>query len=79
MSQFTAKLFRHGGGQAVRLPQECRFPDGQTEVRVHREGKRLVLEPADEWSDYFRGCLGAWPDEIPLPPRDADEIHDPFA
>lgn len=38
-----AKLFRHGGSQAVRLPRAFRF-EGE-EVLVHREGDRVILEP----------------------------------
>ncbi|MBY0612121.1 MAG: AbrB/MazE/SpoVT family DNA-binding domain-containing protein [Beijerinckiaceae bacterium] len=41
----TAKLFRHGGSQAVRLPKEFRMPG--TEVRVSRDGNKVVLEPID--------------------------------
>jgi antitoxin VapB len=43
-----AKLFTHGGSQAVRLPKEFRF-DG-TEVHVRRVGNEVVLSaqpPAD--------------------------------
>lgn len=36
-----AKLFTHGGSQAVRLPKEFRF-DG-AEVRIVRDGDRVVL------------------------------------
>jgi antitoxin VapB len=39
----TAKLFMTGRSQAVRLPKEFRF-DG-SEVRIRREGTRVVLEP----------------------------------
>ena len=39
----TAKLFRNGNSQAVRLPQEFRF-DGD-EVRIRKEGNAVVLEP----------------------------------
>lgn len=43
-SQFTtAKLFKHGRSQAVRLPKAFRFP-GQ-EVRIRRLGDRVILEP----------------------------------
>ncbi len=42
----TAKLFWTGRSQAVRLPKEYRF-EGK-EVRIHREGDRVVLEPVDE-------------------------------
>jgi len=66
MKRSRAKVFQNGGSQAVRLPKECRFP-AQREVLVHREGRRVILEPADEWSDEFRACLGAWPEDIPRP------------
>ena len=49
----------NGGSQAVRLPKSCRFSEGD-EVLARREGRRVILEPADEWPDAFRACLGAW-------------------
>ncbi|MGH7101049.1 MAG: antitoxin [Acetobacteraceae bacterium] len=39
----TAKLFTHGRSQAVRLPKEFRLPG--SEVRVSRQGRRVILEP----------------------------------
>lgn len=39
----TAKIFRHGGSQAVRLPKEFRFKG--TEVVVERRGEEVVLRP----------------------------------
>jgi antitoxin VapB len=39
----TAKLFQHGGSQAVRLPKAFRFEG--TEVSVRREGDAVILEP----------------------------------
>ena len=39
----TAKLFMHGRSQAVRLPKEFRLPG--KEVRVSRDGNKVVLEP----------------------------------
>jgi antitoxin VapB len=46
-----AKLFHNGRSQAVRLPQEFRFPGDR--VRVSRVGKGVLLEPivtdAAEW------------------------------
>jgi antitoxin VapB len=41
----TAKLFKHGCSQAVRLPKEFRMPG--TEVRVRRIGPGVLLEPMD--------------------------------
>ena len=37
-----AKLFTHGGSQAVRLPKAFRF-EGE-EVLIHRDGERVILE-----------------------------------
>ncbi len=42
----TAKLFRNGRSQAVRLPAEYRF-EGKT-VRIRREGNGVLLEPMEE-------------------------------
>jgi antitoxin VapB len=80
MKAARAKLFQNGGSQAVRLPKECRFPEGQGEVLVRRVGTSVVLEPLDEWPDSFRACLGAWPEEISRPPQGGlTELEDPFA
>jgi len=38
-----AKLFQHGGSQAVRLPKAFRFEGA--EVTVRREGDAVILEP----------------------------------
>ncbi|HSR53967.1 MAG TPA: AbrB/MazE/SpoVT family DNA-binding domain-containing protein [Acidobacteriota bacterium] len=76
--KLRAKLFQNGGSQAVRLPKEFRFED-QEEVAVRRQGRRVILEPTDEWTDSFRACLGAWKEEIPHPPQeDIRDLEDPF-
>lgn len=62
-----AKIFQNGGSQAVRLPKSCRFDDDQDEVIARRVGRKVILEPADVWSDDFLACLGAWTDDIPRP------------
>ena len=41
----TAKLFRHGRSQAVRLPKDFRLPG--SEVRVRRVGRGVLLEPIE--------------------------------
>jgi len=75
-----AKIFQNGGSQAVRLPKTCRFPSGQREVIVRRVGKKVVLEPADEWSPEFLEVLGSLSEEIERPPsRKITEMKDPFA
>lgn len=39
----TTNFFTHGRRQAVRLPKEFRLPGN--EVRVSREGRRVILDP----------------------------------
>lgn len=39
----TAKLFQHGGSQAVRLPRDFRFEG--TEVEIEKRGEEVVLRP----------------------------------
>ncbi len=41
----TAKLFRKSGSQAVRLPKGFNFEG--SEVRISREGQRVILEPVE--------------------------------
>jgi antitoxin VapB len=39
----TAKLFKHGGSQAVRLPKAFRFKG--SEVAIERRGDEVILTP----------------------------------
>jgi antitoxin VapB len=39
----TAKIFRHGGSQAVRLPKAFRFDS--TEVLIEKHGDDVLLKP----------------------------------
>lgn len=78
MKAARAKLFRNGGSQAVRLPKACRFI-AQREVLVRRDGRRVILEPADEWSAGFRASLGAVAEAIPRPKQvKVTELRNPF-
>ena len=80
----TAKLFRNGNSQAVRLPQEFRFPGN--EVRIRKEGDAVVLEPiitdAKEWfaaMDRYAGSdafEGDWRDQRKASLRSAFEEAD---
>ena len=53
----TAKIFKHGRSQAVRLPKEFRLPG--KEVRVRRVGCGVLLEPLDAPFD-----AEAWLDKL---------------
>ena len=55
-----AKIFMHGRSQAVRLPKAFRL-DG-TEVRIRRDGRRLILEPIAADLDAWFECLDAYPE-----------------
>jgi antitoxin VapB len=71
-----AKLFQSGGSQAVRLPRKYRFV-GQREVRVHRDGSRVILEPVQRtWSSRFLKLAGSAPD-FPDPPEPRGRDTDP--
>ena len=61
-----AKLFMNGGSQAVRLPKRYRF-EGQDEVVISRDGRRVILEPCrPAWTAAFMELAGAASD-FPYP------------
>ena len=41
----TAKIFKNGRSQAVRIPKDYAF-EGVTELAVRKVGEKLILEPA---------------------------------
>jgi antitoxin VapB len=74
-----AKLFQNGGSQAVRLPRDCRFPENATEVVARREGRRVILEPVEEWPEDFLKCLGSLTNNIKRPKSPPiSKLRDPF-
>lgn len=65
-----AKLFTHGGSQAVRLPKAFRFEG--SEVYVRRDGDKVILEPAlADWAALWAKIDAAteepFPDRPPQP------------
>ncbi len=71
-----AKLFTHGGSQAVRLPKAFRF-EGK-EISIRKEGDAVILEPLRsgcprDWSAYW-GRLDALI-EGELPARTDDGVE----
>ena len=68
----TAKLFRNGRSQAVRLPKEFRF-EGE-EVEIRREGDLVILAPRKRraWpKGYWRRWGRATRDLEAIPPLPA--------
>jgi antitoxin VapB len=49
-----ASIFQNGANQAVRLPQEMRFPTDVKEVRIRKQGDGLVITPVKpNWASFF--------------------------
>lgn len=72
-SMKTAKLFKNGDSQAVRLPKEFRFQG--TEVLIQRVGEAVVLLPKAKSWDSLVGSLGKFPPDFMSDrdqPREAD-------
>ena len=73
----TARLFRNGRNQAVRLPREYEIQ--AEEVYIERSGDALVLTPKPKnWNSYFTHArrLGAdMPDQVEDPlPREQEAL-----
>ncbi len=72
----SAKVFTHGGSQAVRLPKAYRFET--KEVLIRREGDAVILEPKPperrmpqtdaEWDAHWARIDAMSEDEFPEPP-----------
>lgn len=74
----TAKIFKNGRSQAVRLPKPFRFDS--KEVKIRKEGDKVILEPMEneQWPDGFWNRFTADPNfKIPEPlsskPFDLDD------
>jgi len=48
----TAKLFKNGQNQAIRIPKDFEFK-GVNEVYIRKEGDRIIIEPVRKnWLSY---------------------------
>ena len=66
----TARLFRNGRNQALRIPRE--FELDADEVAIHREARRLIIEPIDRKPSIAEVLAGLESLEEDFP-----EIEDP--
>jgi antitoxin VapB len=74
----TAKLFRNGNSQAVRLPKKFRLPGD--EVKIYRRGNQIVIEPLEATWDSLFAALDDFPPDFMADGRrqpDAQE-REPF-
>ena len=70
----TAKLFLNGRSQAVRLPRAFRFPGH--EVKISKEGSRIILEPVDQsWDNWFQ-AIGQFSSDFMEEGREQPTIQD---
>ena len=82
----TARIFRSGNSQAVRLPKEFRFD--VDEVEILRDGDAVILRPkktsAERWASLRAALETGFSEDFmadgrqqpPMPPDDPDEMFD---
>ena len=58
----TAKVFQNGNSQAVRLPKAFRFLSN--EVKIYKQGNRVILEPLESTWDPLFESLSEFPDDF---------------
>jgi antitoxin VapB len=66
----TARVFRSGNSQAVRLPKEFRFKS--KEVEIFRRGDEVVLREKENNISRAFELLAGLPDDFDLPDRHND-------
>jgi antitoxin VapB len=74
-TQRRVRLFRNGRNQAVRIPREFEFPG--EEAIMHKEGERLIIEPAPPSSllavlDSLQPLDETFPEIDDRPPEETD-------
>jgi len=53
------RQFQTGNSQAVRIPSGMAFPP-KTELRIQREGEKIIIEPRDETLESLPLILAEW-------------------
>lgn len=66
----TARVFRSGNGQAVRLPKQFRLKS--EEVEIFRRGDEIVLREKDGTMVRAFDLLAGLPDDVELAGREKD-------
>lgn len=82
----TAKLFRNGRSQAVRLPAEFRFEGSEVDIRRDPETGDVILSErpgrTGNWDRFLEAVRKIGPEDVPegFPWRDQrPHDRDPFA
>ena len=66
----TARVFRSGNSQAVRLPKQFRFKS--KEVEIFRRGEEIVLREKEQNLARAFDLLAGLPDDFDVPGREKD-------
>jgi len=80
MKTATAKLFRHGGSQALRLPKDFRLPG--TIVKVTKTPRGILVQPVEDYrrrARQFARLAGSCPEFPEIEPLPADRPREPLA
>lgn len=57
----TAAIFTNNKNQAVRLPNEARFPKTVKRVSVRKVGDEIILSPIEStWTNFFTSDEFEW-------------------
>ena len=74
MATKTAKIFRSGNSQAVRIPKEFQLEG--TEVEIQRRGDSLILRPKRKSWAPFLESLGKFSDDFMERGREQPELQE---
>lgn len=81
-ARHTAKIFKNGSSQAVRLPKEYRLPGER--AAIYHLGRGIILQPICEtWGDVYNAMEGLSEEDFSimtknlsedLPPQERDAL-----
>ena len=70
----TAKVFKNGGSQVIRLPKECRI--SSDEVMVNKIGDIDILLPKQNKWDSFMKAIEMFSDDFMKDGRARDKVQE---
>ena len=70
----TAKVFKNGGSQVIRLPKECRI--SSDEVMVNKIGDIVILLPKQNKWDSFMRAVDLFSDDFMADGRARDIVQE---
>ena len=70
----TAKVFKNGGSQVIRLPKECRI--SSDEVMVNKIGDIDILLPKQNKWDSFMKAIDMFSDDFMADGRTIDKVQE---